>query len=66
MQQNGRMDHRRTHNTILISRLLKLQENASPFMLVLDSLAQSSRPLVKDIISRAKVRVISTTSITQP
>jgi elongator complex protein 5 len=57
MQQRGRLDHRRTHNTLLINRLLKLHDNASPFMLILDSLAQSSRPLVENIIGKAKARI---------
>jgi hypothetical protein len=49
------LQHRRTHNLLLIQKLLGGRENASPFTLVLDSLEQSGRPLVKHIIKRAQV-----------
>ncbi|KAI5852234.1 Elongator complex protein 5 [Tricharina praecox] len=47
------VDHRRTHNLLLVSRLLSLRDTASPFTLLLDSLSQSSRPLVREYIERA-------------
>lgn len=49
------MQHRRTHNLILISKLLGCRENVSPLTLILDSLEQSARPLVKEMIRRANV-----------
>ena len=48
--------HRRTHNLLLIQRLLSLREGTSPFTLILDSLEQSGRPLISEYIRRAKVR----------
>jgi len=49
------LQHRRTHNILLISKLLNLRDNASPFTLVLDSLEQSGKTLVREFASRAKV-----------
>lgn len=47
------LSHRRTHNLLLISRLLSLRDNVSPFTLLLDSLSQSAKPLVREYIRRA-------------
>ncbi|KIV99088.1 uncharacterized protein PV09_09192 [Verruconis gallopava] len=47
------LKHRRAHNVLLIQKLMGARENASPFTLVLDSLEQSGRPLVKEIAKRA-------------
>ena len=49
------LDHRRTHNLLLISRLLSLRDNASPFTLLLDTLSQSAKPVLREYISRAAV-----------
>ncbi len=49
------LQHRRTHNLLLISKLLNLRDNASPFTLILDSLEQSGKPLIHEYIRRAKV-----------
>ena len=49
------LHYRRTHNLLLIQKLLSGRDNASPFTLVLDSLEQSARPLVRHIIKRASV-----------
>lgn len=49
------LEHRRTHNLLLISKLLDQRDAASPFTLVLDSLEQSAKPLVADYIRRANV-----------
>ncbi|KAK5118631.1 hypothetical protein LTR85_008096 [Meristemomyces frigidus] len=46
--------HRRTHNLLLISKLLGQRDAASPFTLVLDSLEQSARPLIAEYVRRAK------------
>ncbi|KAI5368048.1 Putative elongator complex protein [Septoria linicola] len=55
------LQHRRTHNLLLISKLLNQRDAASPFTLVLDSLEQSGRPILAEYIKRAnaaKVQVI--------
>lgn len=54
MSAKASVDHRRTHNLLLISRLLSLRDAASPFTLVLDSLSQSARPLLREYIQRAQ------------
>ncbi|PSK45135.1 hypothetical protein B9Z65_2275 [Elsinoe australis] len=48
------LEHRQTHNLLLISKLLNQRESASPFTLVLDSLEQSARPLIADCMQRAR------------
>jgi hypothetical protein len=48
--------HRRTHNLLLISKLLNQRDAASPFTLVIDSLEQSAKPLIAEQIKRANVR----------
>ncbi|MCJ1401383.1 hypothetical protein MMC11_004595 [Xylographa trunciseda] len=47
------LHHRRTHNLLLLQRLLSLRDGASPFTLILDSLEQSGRPLIEEYIRRA-------------
>ena len=49
------LQHRRTHNLLLISKLLSQRDAASPFTLLLDSLEQSAIPLVAEYVKRAKV-----------
>lgn len=46
---------RRTHNLLLFQKLLNLRDGASPFTLLLDTLEQSSQPVVREFITRAKV-----------
>ncbi|KAF3935538.1 hypothetical protein ABW19_dt0201887 [Dactylella cylindrospora] len=50
------IQYRRTHNLLLGTRLLSQRGSPSPFTLILDSLSQSSIPLVEEYISRAKAR----------
>jgi hypothetical protein len=50
------LSHRRTHNLLLISKLLSQRDGASPFTLVLDSLEQPANSLIGEYIKRAKVR----------
>ncbi|KAL9118516.1 MAG: hypothetical protein Q9187_004937 [Circinaria calcarea] len=52
------LQHRRTHNLLLLQRFLTLREGSSPFTLVLDSLEQSGRPLVREYVQRAKTTKI--------
>lgn len=49
------LSHRRTHNLLLISKLLSLRDTASPLTLLLDSLEQPATPLFQEYIRRAKV-----------
>jgi hypothetical protein len=49
------LSYRRTHNLLLISKLLSQRDSASPFTLVLDSLEQSAKCLLREYIKRAKV-----------
>ncbi|CAD6444986.1 93027673-43b6-41d2-b256-75e1ec013e5e [Sclerotinia trifoliorum] len=58
------LQQRRTHNTLLFQKLLNLRDGASPFTLILDSLEQSGRLLVREfwrraLISKSKVIFIS-------
>ena len=50
------LTHRRTHNLLLIQKLLSLRDNASPFTLILDTVEQSGKPLVWQYVLNAKVR----------
>ncbi|KKY23799.1 putative killer toxin sensitivity protein [Diplodia seriata] len=61
MSAAKQLQHRRAHNLLLISKLLNCRENASPFTLILDSLEQSGKGLVREFIRRAnaaKTRVV--------
>ncbi|EWC48256.1 hypothetical protein DRE_02360 [Drechslerella stenobrocha 248] len=49
------VQYRRTHNLLLGTRLLSQRGTPSPFTLLLDSLSQSSIPLVEEYIARAKL-----------
>lgn len=51
------LHHRRAHNLLLINKLLDQRDATSPFTLLLDSVEQSGRPLVREYIRRAKVRI---------
>ncbi|KAK2803841.1 hypothetical protein FQN50_006848 [Emmonsiellopsis sp. PD_5] len=54
------VSHRRTHNLLLISKLLGLRDSASPLTLLLDSLEQSATPLIQEYIRRAKLSKVHT------
>jgi len=54
----SQLQHRRTHNLLLINKLLGQRDAGSPCTLVLDSLEQSARPLIKEYLRRAKVRTL--------
>jgi elongator complex protein 5 len=49
------LSHRRTHNLLLISKLLSQRDHASPFTLLLDTLEQTAKPLVREYLRRAKL-----------
>ncbi|KAJ5783875.1 Histone acetylation protein 2 [Penicillium psychrosexuale] len=57
------LSHRRTHNLLLISKLLSLRDTASPLTLVLDSLEQPATPLLKEYIRRAKLSKVHVTLV---
>jgi elongator complex protein 5 len=46
---------RRTHNLLLLQKLLNLRDGASPFTLLLDTLEQSAQPVLQEFMERAKV-----------
>jgi elongator complex protein 5 len=50
------IQHRRTHNILLISKLLNQRDASSPFTLILDNLEQSGQPLLAEYTQRANVR----------
>ena len=52
---HSNLAHRRTHNLLLISKLLNQRDNASPFTLVQDTLEQPAKPLVREYFRRAKL-----------
>ncbi|KAK9419781.1 putative Elongator complex protein 5 [Seiridium unicorne] len=47
--------HARSHALLLFQKLLNLRDSASPLTLVLDTLEQSGRPVLREFIARAKV-----------
>ncbi|KAI5865554.1 histone acetylation protein 2 [Durotheca rogersii] len=47
--------HARSHALLLLQKLLNLRDNASPLTLVLDTLEQSAKPVVREFLSRAKI-----------
>ena len=50
---HSNLNHRRTHNLLLISKLLN--QNASPLSLVLDTLEQPAKPLLGEYLRRARL-----------
>ena len=49
------LTHRRTHNLLLISKLLNQRDTASPFTLVQDTLEQPAKPLLREYLRRARL-----------
>ena len=49
------LSHRRTHNLLLISKLLNQRDHASPLTLVVDTLEQPAKPLLKEYLRRARL-----------
>ncbi|KAH6893193.1 Elongator complex protein 5 [Thelonectria olida] len=47
--------HARSHSILLVQKLLNLRDGASPLTLVIDSLEQTSQPILGEFISRAKI-----------
>ncbi|RAO65013.1 uncharacterized protein BHQ10_001025 [Talaromyces amestolkiae] len=63
MSSTSSLSHRRTHNLLLISKLLSLRDTASPLTLVLDSLEQPAKPLLNEYIRRAQISKVHVTFI---
>lgn len=53
---------RRTHNLLLIQKILTLRAEISPFTLVLDSVEQGAGGLVREFVKNAQVGEMSWTS----
>jgi elongator complex protein 5 len=51
----AQLEQRRAHNLLLISKLLNQRDASSPFTLVIDSLEQSAKSLIREYIRRAKI-----------
>jgi elongator complex protein 5 len=47
--------HSRSHALLLLQKLLNLRDGASPLTLLLDTLEQSAKPVIREFIARAKV-----------
>lgn len=52
---HSNLSHRRTHNLLLISKLLNQRDHASPLTLVLDTLEQPANPLVREYLRRSRL-----------
>ncbi|OTB07732.1 hypothetical protein M426DRAFT_317629 [Hypoxylon sp. CI-4A] len=46
--------HARSHALLLLQKLLNLRDSASPLTLVLDTLEQSAKPVLREFLTRAK------------
>lgn len=65
------LSHWRTHNLLLISKLLNQRDHASPLTLILDTLEQPAKPLLTEYLRRAKLSrtqtvFLSFETLTQP
>ncbi|KAI0977215.1 Elongator complex protein 5 [Xylaria arbuscula] len=47
--------HARSHALLLLQKLLNLRDSASPLTLVLDTLEQSGKPILREFMSRAQI-----------
>ncbi|KAM0523311.1 hypothetical protein ACHAPE_001806 [Trichoderma viride] len=47
--------HGRSHSLLLLQRLLNLRDAASPLTLLLDNLEQPARPVISELMTRAKL-----------
>ncbi|KAF2717962.1 hypothetical protein K431DRAFT_288106 [Polychaeton citri CBS 116435] len=54
------LQHRRTHNLLLINKLLNQRDASSPFTLVFDNLEQSGKGIIAEYLRRAKVAKVKT------
>ncbi|KAI1819519.1 Elongator complex protein 5 [Xylaria intraflava] len=55
MPSSAAQSHARSHALLLLQKLLSLRDSASPLTLVLDTLEQSGRPILREFISKAQI-----------
>ncbi|KAI1490346.1 histone acetylation protein 2 [Biscogniauxia mediterranea] len=55
MPSSAQSQHARSHALLLLQKLLNLRDSASPLTLVLDTLEQSAKPVVREFMTRAKI-----------
>ncbi|KAI0869180.1 Elongator complex protein 5 [Hypoxylon argillaceum] len=55
MPSSTTQSHARSHAHLLLQKLLNLRDSASPLTLVLDTLEQSGKPVLREFMSRAKI-----------
>ena len=54
------LHHRRVHHLLLFQKLLGLREGSSPFTLILDTIEQPAKPLLRYFIHTAQVSTLVT------
>ncbi|KAK8856171.1 Elongator complex protein 5 [Apiospora arundinis] len=47
--------HSRSHALLLFQKLLNLRDGASPLTLILDTLEQSAKPVIREFVARARI-----------
>ncbi|GAW19003.1 hypothetical protein ANO14919_084870 [Xylariales sp. No.14919] len=55
MPSSTAQSHARSHALLLLQKLLNLRDSASPLTLVLDTLEQSGKPILREFMSRAQI-----------
>ncbi|KAI5924743.1 histone acetylation protein 2 [Camillea tinctor] len=55
MPPSAQSQHARSHALLLLQKLLNLRDGASPLTLILDTLEQSAKPVVREFMTRAKI-----------
>ncbi|KAI1438801.1 Elongator complex protein 5 [Xylaria sp. CBS 124048] len=55
MAPSTTQSHARSHALLLLQKLLNLRDSASPLTLVLDTLEQSGRPILREFMTRARI-----------
>ncbi|KAI0442592.1 Elongator complex protein 5 [Xylaria telfairii] len=55
MPSSTTQSHARSHALLLLQKLLNLRDSASPLTLVLDTLEQSGKPILREFMSRAQI-----------
>jgi elongator complex protein 5 len=51
--------HHRSHSILLLQKLLNQRDGANPLTLVLDTLEQGAKPLLREYMNRARVGLLS-------
>ncbi|KAI0865796.1 Elongator complex protein 5 [Xylaria cubensis] len=55
MPSSTTQSHARSHALLLLQKLLNLRDSASPLTLVLDTLEQSGKPILREFMNRAQI-----------